>query len=62
MLNLVTQLQELYEPDKTFDNYCYYFAAFKGDKSKEYDEYYLTNLKIQILCQGDLLNDLKNGF
>ncbi len=61
-LDLVSIMCDLTKPDYTFEWYCNYFAAFKKKGRKEQNKYYLTNPKIQILCDGELLENLRAAF
>ena len=62
VLNLVSIMCDLSKPDYTFKWYCSYFAQFIMPESKQRNEYNLTNPKVQILCSGDLLKDLRAAF
>jgi hypothetical protein len=45
-----------------FDFFCYYISAFDSDNSKKKFDILSKNPKLQILCSGELLGNLKSNF
>ena len=62
VLSLVSIMCDLSKPDYTFRWYCSYLSQFVMKESEERNNYNLTNPKIQILCSGDLLENLRAAF